>query len=79
MYFFNVLALGPNIIFNWLSISTIPLAPNLWIPSLSTKDIYRSLNSNEKNKYFVVDEKGVPKYIRGINSKDKQELQKICL
>lgn len=48
------------------------------IKSISTKDIYRLLNNDEKNKYFTVDDKGIPKYIRGINSKDKQELQKIC-
>ena len=38
MYFFNAFAFGPNIIFNWLSISTIPLAPSLWIASLLTID-----------------------------------------
>ena len=48
------------------------------IKSISTKEIYKLLNDNEKNKYFIVDEKGVPKYIRGINRKNKQELQKIC-
>ena len=48
------------------------------IKSLSTKDIYRLVNNTEKAKYFVVDDKGIPKYIRGVNSKDKQELQKIC-
>ena len=46
MYFFNVLALGPNIIFNWFSISTIPLAPNLVIASLSAKDISLSVTFN---------------------------------
>ncbi len=48
------------------------------IKSLSTKEIYRLLDNNEKNKYFTVDDKGIPKYITGINSKDKQELQNIC-
>ena len=36
MYFFNCLLLEPKIIFNWLSISTIPFAPNFWIASLLT-------------------------------------------
>lgn len=46
--------------------------------SLSTKDIYRLLDNNEKEKYFVIDDKGIPKYIRGIKSEEKQELQKTC-
>ena len=33
--------------------------------SLSTKDIYRLLDNTEKEKYFVIDDKGTPKYIRG--------------
>lgn len=48
------------------------------IKSLSTKDIYRLLDDNEKEKYFVIDDKGTPKYIRGIKSEEKQELQKTC-
>ena len=46
--------------------------------SLSTKDIYRLLDNTEKEKYFVIDDKGTPKYIRGIKSEEKQELQKTC-
>lgn len=46
--------------------------------SLTTKDIYKLLDNNEKEKYFVIDDKGTPKYIRGIKSEKKQELQKIC-
>ena len=46
--------------------------------SLSTKDIYRLLDNNEKEKYFVIDDKGIPKYIRGIKSEEKKKLQKIC-
>ncbi len=39
IYFFNCFEFGPNIIFNSLSISTIPLAPNFCIPSLLTIEI----------------------------------------
>ena len=46
--------------------------------SLTIKDIYKLLDNNEKEKYFVIDDKGTPKYIRGIKSEEKQELQKIC-
>lgn len=47
------------------------------VKSIPTKDIYKLLNNEEKIKYFVLDEKGNPKYRNGVNNKDKEELQKI--
>lgn len=47
------------------------------VKSIPTKDIYKLLNNEEKIKYFVLDEKGNPKYRKGVNNKDKEELQKI--
>lgn len=48
------------------------------VKSIPTKDIYKLLDDEEKNKYFIIDEKGNPKYAKGINNKYKEELQKIC-
>lgn len=48
------------------------------VKPIPTKDVYRLLDDEEKNKYFIIDEKGNPKYAKGINNKYKEELQKIC-
>ena len=48
------------------------------VKPIPTKDVYRLLDDEEKNKYFIIDEKGNPKYTKGINNKYKEELQKIC-
>lgn len=48
------------------------------VKPISTKDIYELLDEEQKIKYFIMDEKGNPKYIKGINNRDKEELQKIC-
>ncbi|CED93849.1 DNA methylAse containing a Zn-ribbon [Romboutsia ilealis] len=48
------------------------------VKPIPTKDVYRLLDDEEKNKYFIIDEKGNPKYKKGINNKHKEELQKIC-
>lgn len=48
------------------------------VKSIPTKDIYRLLDDEKKIKYFILDEKGNPKYTKGISNIHKEELQKIC-
>lgn len=48
------------------------------VKSIPTKDIYKLLDDEKKIEYFVMDEKGNPKYKKGVNNKHKEELQKIC-
>lgn len=48
------------------------------VKTIPTKDIYRLLDNEEKIKYFIVDEKGNPKYTKGMRDRDKKELQKKC-
>lgn len=48
------------------------------VKPISTKDIYELLDDEQKIKYFIMDEKGKAKYIKGISNRDKEELQKIC-
>lgn len=46
------------------------------VKSISTKDIYNFLEDKEKYEYFIVDAKGNPRYLKGITSNQKEELQK---
>ena len=56
IYFFNCFDSGPSIIFTWLSISTIPLAPNFCIPSLFTSvtSLRVALNLDKLTSVFIM-------------------------
>lgn len=46
------------------------------VKPIATKDIYNFLDDKEKYKYFTLDSKGSPRYVKGITKDQKDELQK---